>query len=156
MEIVDTPLSSKFACGKSTICKNTITKRLTAVNSTSFEEADSLCPTGKGDFYPWTNCMHNLTYFHFSHGKLTSFDKLFLLPMENLIELNLTHNRITKIESAAMKNLPNLSILDLSHNVIEHLDGVFGKEIRMNLVFLDVSWNFIKTIGDFSFHRYHV
>ncbi|GBL91645.1 hypothetical protein AVEN_23686-1 [Araneus ventricosus] len=147
MEIVDTPLSSKFACGKTFNCKNTMTTRLTAVNSTSFEEADSLCPTGKGNFYPWTSCMQNLTYFHFSHGKLTSFGKLFLVPMQNLLELNLTHNRITRIEPNIMRNLRNLSILDLSHNAIEHLDGVFEGETTMNLKFLDVSWNFIKTIG---------
>ncbi|GFQ87685.1 uncharacterized protein TNCT_396571 [Trichonephila clavata] len=146
IEIFDTALSSGFACQSKQICKNTVSNRFTAVNSSTSEKLLTLCDTGKGNAYSWIGCMNRLKYFEFSHGKLITVGAdLFPTEMRDLLVVNLTHNDISLIKPGAFQKLKRLTSLDLSNNRIEYFDFF---TTNMNLEFLDLSWNRIKEIGD--------
>ncbi|GFU01107.1 uncharacterized protein NPIL_625781 [Nephila pilipes] len=146
IEIYDTALSTCFACQSKSACKNTVTNRFTAVNSSTSEKICTLCDTGKGNAYPWIGCMNRLKYFEYSHGQLTNIgSEFFPTEMRDLLVLNFTHNEISLIRPGAFQKLKRLTTLDLSHNRIEYFDFF---NIKMNLEHLDLSWNRIKEIGD--------
>lgn len=146
IEIFDTALSSNFACQAKQLCKNTVTNRFTAVNSSTSDKITTLCETNKGNAYSWIECMNRLKYFQFSHGQLTNVGaELFPKEMRDLVVVNLTHNEISLVRPGAFQKLKRLTRLDLSHNRIEYFD-FFNS--NMMLEFLDLSWNRIKEIGD--------
>lgn len=147
IDIIDSTLSSCFACGWKINCKNTVTTSFKVTNSSSADRICSLCDVGRGNKSPWTGCMSNLKEFHFNYGKLTTFGiDFFPMAMRELITLNLSYNQIVKVDSNVLKNLPKLLKLDLSHNAIEFFDHMFTSQ-ETSLQYLDVSWNFVKTIG---------
>ncbi|KFM76251.1 Chondroadherin-like protein, partial [Stegodyphus mimosarum] len=153
MEIVDTKLSSCFACQSTFSCRNSVTNRFSVLNGTSASEICTLCDSGRGDKYPWTNCMSKLEHFHFTHGKLSTLkESFFPKPMPALRVLNLTYNQIRLIERRALSKLPKLQSLDLSHNFIQHISQMFETNLG-TLKFIDLSWNFIKEIGPDFFQR---
>lgn len=147
IEIIDSTLSTCFACQWKINCRNSVTTSFKVTNSSSSEKICILCEYGRGSKQPWTSCMTNLKEFHFNYGKLTSLGlDFFPMAMRELITLNLSYNQIVKIDSNVFKNLPQLIKLDLSHNAIEFFDHVFNvPDVRLE--YLDLSWNFIKTIG---------
>ncbi|KFM80082.1 Toll-like receptor 9, partial [Stegodyphus mimosarum] len=147
MKIVDTTLSSCFACQSTLTCRNSMMTKFIAVNSSNTEKICSLCDTGRGDKYSWTNCLSKLSHFEFTGGKLSTLgSELFPLAMRELLLLNLSNNRIYKVDPKVFRNLPKLKSLDLSHNIIQRLDNLFNTPIA-SLEFLDVSWNYIMIIG---------
>ncbi|XP_054708008.1 toll-like receptor 9 [Uloborus diversus] len=146
LEIVDTTLSSCFACHGSLSCRNGVTTRFTAVNSSNSEKVCTICGTGNSKF-SWTGCMSKLQHFHFSHSKLSVLrSDFFPIPMNQLVVLNLTHNEIIKVEANALARLPRLVSLDLSHNALQAIENLFSDQ-STRLEFLDISYNMIKTLG---------
>ncbi|GIX97246.1 uncharacterized protein CDAR_103521 [Caerostris darwini] len=147
VEIVDSALSSCFACQWRINCRNIVTTSFKITNSSSSERICSLCEVGRGNKHPWTGCMSKLKDFHFNYGKLISFGvDFFPMAMRELINLDLSYNQIVKVDSNALKNTPNLQKLDLSHNAIEFFDHMFSNQ-GIPLEYLDVSDNLIKTVG---------
>lgn len=147
IEIVDTTLSACFACNSRITCRNDITVRFTAVNSSSHDKICTLCDSSSGGKFSWTGCMNKLKEFHFRHGKLTDIrPNLFPMPMRALEEVDLSYNSITKIESNSFKNMPKLKTLKLSNNALKTLEGISTAELP-ELQLLDVSWNLLSTLG---------
>lgn len=148
IEIVDTTLSPCFACHSRVACRNSITTRFTAVNSSSHDKICTICKTDKGGDFTWTGCMTKLRQFHFQHGKLTIVrSDLFPTMMKELTEVDLSYNQITKIENNAFLMTPRLKVLNLSHNALQSLDAMFKGVKLLALEQLDVSWNLIKSLG---------
>ncbi|GIY55548.1 uncharacterized protein CEXT_15961 [Caerostris extrusa] len=144
IEIYDTALGSCFACQSKMTCKNTVTNRFAAMNSSTSEKFCALCDTGKGNAYPWIGCMSRLKQFHYSHGRLQSIGAdMFPLEMRELLVLNLTHNEITSVRQGAFSKLKRLTTLDLSHNQIDYF---FFNTTASSLELLDLSWNRLKDI----------
>lgn len=149
IEIVDTTLSPCFACPSKGACRNSITQRFTAKNSSSHEKICTLCDSSTGNKFSWTGCLTKLRQFHFRDGQLTVLRAdMFPIGMRELAEVDFSHNRIAKIESNAFKNIPKLRVLNLSHNSLQSLNAMFSGTTLPELVELDVSWNFIKTPGN--------
>ncbi|GFS81563.1 uncharacterized protein NPIL_172401 [Nephila pilipes] len=147
VEIIDSTLSSCFACQWKISCKNSVTTSFRVTNSSSSDRVCTLCDYGRGSKQPWTGCMTNLKEFHFNYGKLSSLGlDFFPTSMKDLVTLDLSYNQIVKVDSNAFKNLPQLIRLDLSHNAIEFFDHVFNVQ-DVQLQYLDLSWNFLRTIG---------
>lgn len=146
IEIIDSTMSSCFACHWTTICKNEVTTALKIQNSTSADKICTVCDTGRGSRLPWLPCLSKLKQFQFSHSNLKSLSSdLFPLSMSELNELDFSYNKISKIDRNTFKSLPNLKRLDLSHNLLESIDHTFGQ--RTALEYLDLSSNVMKVVG---------
>ncbi|KAG8182747.1 hypothetical protein JTE90_023387 [Oedothorax gibbosus] len=145
-EIVDTKLASDFACRWKPPCKNTITTRVALKNSTG-DRFDPSCLTKENpkQYFPWIGCLGRLQNLQVSG---TPLDKLgndvFPVEMKAFVSLNLTRNHITSVDPKALAKLTSLASLDLSHNALQYIDFL-GQSKRLQYV--DLSWNYIKTIG---------
>lgn len=97
------------------------------------------------------NDITNVTETSFAKYDSTYPDK-YLPVFPSLILLDLDNNKIHSIAIGAFQYLINLQTLSLSYNRLTTLEsGFFDKRLKESLVKLDISHNFISSVGDSVF-----